>query len=202
MGRKPKERSYNKVFGPYVRQFRQEKYPETTIADFAESVGITGPYLSNIENCKVPPPSEQVVKAIAEKLEQDVELLLALAGYFDFSNLLGDVPVTESYLKTLKLMRFLKGKFSGATSGVMESMAAYMLGRVLEERRILKRRELLPELIEQMSHLADEDNNEFPDEFKPTLDRGFRALGYLLEKAEALEAEKQEKTRDKKAKRK
>lgn len=202
MARKQKERSYNKVFGPYVRQVRQEKLPDMTIAEFAESVGITGPYLSNIENCKVPPPSESVVRAIAEKLEQDVELLLAYAGYFDLSMFLGNEPVDQNYFKVLKLMRFLKGKFSGSSSFVIESLAAFSLGRALEERRVMKKTEILPELIEQMKRLVNEDSNEFPDEFKPTLDRGFRALSYYLEKAENAEMEKQEKAREKKARRK
>jgi len=202
VGRKPKERSYNKVFGPFVRQLRQEKLPEMTIADFAESVGITGPYLSNIENCKVPPPSEAVVRAIAEKLEQDVDLLLAYAGYFDLSVFLGNEPVDKSYFTMLKLMKFMKGKFAGSSSFVFESIAAFLIGRALEERRVPKKTELLSELFEQMKHLVSEDNNEFPDEFKPTLDRGFRALSYYLEKAENAEMEKQEKTSDKKAKRK
>lgn len=195
------ERQYNKLFGPHVRQLRQERYPDVTIADFAESVGITGPYLSNIENCKVPPPSDVVVKAIAEKLEVDSDSLLAMAGYLDPELALHLNPLDKDARNVLKFLRFMRGKLSGSNKYTMEELAAYLIGRVLEERRKLTNKELYPEMLEQAIYLAQHDD-QFSDEFQPTIDRGMRVLGLLQEKLDAELEEKEHQEDAKKAKQK
>jgi len=43
-------------------------------------VGIEPSYLSKIERGEQPPPSEQTIAAIARELDEDVDVLLALAG--------------------------------------------------------------------------------------------------------------------------
>jgi len=43
-------------------------------------VGIEPSYLSKIERGEEPPPSEKTIRAIARELNEDVDVLLALAG--------------------------------------------------------------------------------------------------------------------------
>lgn len=74
---------YRKRFGNYIRTKREKKFPDLSGAKFAASIKITGPYLSNIERGKVDPPSEEVVKRLAEKLNEDEYKLLRMAGYIN-----------------------------------------------------------------------------------------------------------------------
>jgi len=46
----------------------------------AEKVGIDFTYLSKVENSKVAPPSDEVIRKLARELGVDVEELLALAA--------------------------------------------------------------------------------------------------------------------------
>lgn len=46
----------------------------------AQRVGIEPSYLSKIERGEQPPPSEQTIAAIARELDEDPDVLLALAG--------------------------------------------------------------------------------------------------------------------------
>ena len=50
------------------------------LREFADKIGISAPYLSNIERGKLPPPSEEKLCAIAGELNQDPDELLAKAG--------------------------------------------------------------------------------------------------------------------------
>jgi HTH-type transcriptional regulator, competence development regulator len=196
--RPKKERQYNKLFGPRVRDLRKLRFPEKTAEEFAELVGITGSYLSNIENSKVPPPSEEVVRAIAKTLGEDTETLLNMAGYVgaDVANLIGQVD--DSQFEVMKILRLMRGIQLGKTKFTTEQVIAYMLGRSLEEHRHMSSTELLPELIEQAKHLAQTDG-EIAEEFLPTIDRGMRVLGEILEKLEEQKLET-ESVRAKKAK--
>ena len=65
-------------FGSHIRDLRIKK--RFSLRDFAEMVGIDFTYLSKIENGKVDPPSEEKIKAMANKLDIDPEELLGLAG--------------------------------------------------------------------------------------------------------------------------
>lgn len=80
-GRKPKERDYNRSFGSLVRALRKIRFPAMTIEEFAELLGITGPYQTKIELGKVPPPSQEIVLALAETLQANPKVLLGMAGY-------------------------------------------------------------------------------------------------------------------------
>jgi transcriptional regulator with XRE-family HTH domain len=60
------------TFGQYVR--RQRELQELTMRQLADLVGISNPYLSQIER-GLREPSERVVEAIADNLEMSAEAL-------------------------------------------------------------------------------------------------------------------------------
>ena len=70
-------------FGDYIRK-RPERYrqkePRFSLRQVAGRVGIEPAYLSKIERAEVSPPSESTIKKIAKELDQDPDVLLALAG--------------------------------------------------------------------------------------------------------------------------
>ncbi len=191
MTRTKKDREYNKIFGPHIRKMRLERFPDMTVSDFADSVGITGPYLSKIETCKVPPPSDTTVKAIAEKLGEDTDTLLLMAGYVD-PDLINSLDAVTPQHDFLKVIRFMRGSQNGPAKFTTEQFIAYLIGRTLEERRKLKTSEILPETLELLGYLNSHDG-QFPEDLLPTVDRGLRALEPILRITE-------EKERDKKAK--
>lgn len=65
-------------FGSRIRQLRKEK--DISLRELADRVGIDFTYLSKIENGKVEPPSEEVIRLISQEFEVDPEDLLSLAG--------------------------------------------------------------------------------------------------------------------------
>lgn len=70
-------------FGQYVRQERLallSNDPEYSLRRVALSCGLEPSFLSKIERGITPPPSERKIKAIAEALSLDADVLLALAG--------------------------------------------------------------------------------------------------------------------------
>jgi HTH-type transcriptional regulator, competence development regulator len=70
-------------FGEFLRQRREEKRaadPGFSLRRVAVSVGIEPSYLSKIERGEQPPPSEDTIRALAKALDEDSDVLLALAG--------------------------------------------------------------------------------------------------------------------------
>ena len=70
-------------FGEYIRQRREEMRTEDrdySLRKVAASVGIEPSYLSKIERGEQPPPSEATIVALAKELDEDPDVLLALAG--------------------------------------------------------------------------------------------------------------------------
>ena len=70
-------------FGDFLRQRREEKRatdPSFSLRQVAASVGIEPSYLSKIERGDQPPPSEATIRALAKVLDEDVDVLLAMAG--------------------------------------------------------------------------------------------------------------------------
>lgn len=70
-------------FGDYVRKRREERQaadPAFSLRQVAARVGIEPTYLSKIERGELAPPSEETVKRIARELDEDVDVLLAMAG--------------------------------------------------------------------------------------------------------------------------
>ena len=181
MTRTVKGRKRNTVFGPFVRRCRRDKFPDMTVAEFAESIGITGPYLSNIENCKVPPPSDAIAKEMALKLGEDPDILLAMAGYIDpeVAQKIGTVDVNE--LDILKIIKFTRGAYSDKAKLTTEEFVAYLIGRIIEDRRKLETSEILPELIQLVGYFTKHEN-EFFEKFQPTIDKGLTVLMPILDK--------------------
>jgi HTH-type transcriptional regulator, competence development regulator len=70
-------------FGEYIRQAREAiQVGDRTFSlrQVAARVGIEPAYLSKIERCVFPPPSEEVIVQLAGVLDEDKDVLLALAG--------------------------------------------------------------------------------------------------------------------------
>ena len=70
-------------FGDYVRGRREElraRDPGYSVRQVAARVGLEPSYLSKIERGEQAPPSEDSIRAIAEVLGEDPDVLLALAG--------------------------------------------------------------------------------------------------------------------------
>src|ERR1019366_9212264 len=66
------------LFGAALRRLREQK--EIALGELAAKVGMSAPYLSNIERGKFPPPSEVKICAIAHDLGHSSDELLAKAG--------------------------------------------------------------------------------------------------------------------------
>ena len=67
-----------KRFGATIRALREAK--DISLRKFAEQVGVSPTYQSKVERDQFAPPSEEVVRKMAQLLDQDVDWLLALAG--------------------------------------------------------------------------------------------------------------------------
>ena len=70
-------------FGEYlrtVREIRRAGDPKFSVRQLAARVGVEPSYLSKIERGQQPPPSEQTIAALARELDEDPDVLLALAG--------------------------------------------------------------------------------------------------------------------------
>lgn len=71
------------TFGKYIRRIREER--RTLDADYslrklAARIGVQPSYLSKVERDEEPPPSEEKILRLAAELDQDSEVLLAMAG--------------------------------------------------------------------------------------------------------------------------
>ena len=70
-------------FGGYLRKKREKRRAgdaKFSVRQLAARVGIEPSYLSKVERGEQPPPSEQTIAALARELEEDPDILLALAG--------------------------------------------------------------------------------------------------------------------------
>jgi transcriptional regulator with XRE-family HTH domain len=70
-------------FGDFIRQRREEKRdadPSFSLRRVAANIGVEPSYLSKIERGEQPPPSEETILALARELDEDPDVLLALAG--------------------------------------------------------------------------------------------------------------------------
>jgi len=71
------------VFGSYVRERREALRKvdrDYSMRKVAARIGVEPSYLSKIERGDQPPPSEGKIVALAEVLDEDPDLLLAMAG--------------------------------------------------------------------------------------------------------------------------
>src|SRR5262245_4929778 len=70
-------------FGDYIRDVRSARAvanPRYSLRRVAQRVGVEPAYLSKVERGLVPPPSEATIVRLAADLEEDPDVLLALAG--------------------------------------------------------------------------------------------------------------------------
>ena len=70
-------------FVPYLRSRRERlkaENPASSVRQVAERVGLEPSYLSKIERGEQAPPSEAKIRALAEDLGEDPDVLLAMAG--------------------------------------------------------------------------------------------------------------------------
>jgi HTH-type transcriptional regulator, competence development regulator len=72
-----------KTFGDHIRQVRETLRKDNktfSLRQVAGRIKIEPAYLSKIERNVFPPPSEEVIIKIAQELEEDGDVLLAMAG--------------------------------------------------------------------------------------------------------------------------
>jgi transcriptional regulator with XRE-family HTH domain len=70
-------------FGKYIRQCREERLQSDrsfSLRQVAGRIGIEPAYLSKIERGDFAPPSEDVIRKLAQELGENPDILLALAG--------------------------------------------------------------------------------------------------------------------------
>ncbi len=70
-------------FGEYLRQSRERRFAtdkKFSVRQVAQRIAIEPSYLSKIERGQQPPPGEETIRSLARELDEDADILLALAG--------------------------------------------------------------------------------------------------------------------------
>ena len=70
-------------FGEYIRGSRERRFAtdkKFSVRQVAQRVTIEPSYLSKIERGQQPPPGEETIRSLARELNEDADILLALAG--------------------------------------------------------------------------------------------------------------------------
>ena len=70
-------------FGKYIRRQREalkQKDRSFSVRQVAQRINVEPAYLSKIERGDFPPPSEDKIRSLARELNEDPDVLLALAG--------------------------------------------------------------------------------------------------------------------------
>ncbi len=113
-------------FGKYLRKQRLAlltKDRNYSLRRVALASGLEASFLSKVERGIVPPPSEAKIKALADVLHENSDVLLALAGKVstDLQDVIRDRPQLFA-----ELIRQLKHASDGGLSGmVREARAKY-----------------------------------------------------------------------------
>ena len=71
------------TFGKYIREHRETlkaRDRRFSVRQVAQRIGVEPAYLSKIERGDVAPPSEAKIRALAKELDEDADMLLAMAG--------------------------------------------------------------------------------------------------------------------------
>ena len=66
------------AFGKVLREKRMAA--DISLRQFAEQLGVSATYLSQVEQCNTPPPTAERIQHMAQLLNMDADPLLALAG--------------------------------------------------------------------------------------------------------------------------
>jgi transcriptional regulator with XRE-family HTH domain len=70
-------------FGDHIRSRREElreKDRRFSVRQIAMQIGVEPSYLSKVERSETPPPSEAKIRLLAAELDEDPDVLLAMAG--------------------------------------------------------------------------------------------------------------------------
>jgi transcriptional regulator with XRE-family HTH domain len=70
-------------FGEHIRRTREEREQKDkrfSLRQVAQRIGVEPAYLSKVEREQVPPPSEATIVRLAAELDEDKDVLLAMAG--------------------------------------------------------------------------------------------------------------------------
>ena len=70
-------------FGAYVRSSRERQRQQDaafSVRQVARRINVEPAYLSKIERGQAPPPSERTIRRLAVELDEDADVLLAMAG--------------------------------------------------------------------------------------------------------------------------
>jgi len=78
--------SVRRAIGQMLRSRRKFHHPKKTLQEFADLIGITGPYLTRIELGQVQLPSEQVLRKLASNLNLSYSSLLTLIQKIEDNN--------------------------------------------------------------------------------------------------------------------
>ena len=73
----------NRIFGSYIRKKREElikKDKRYSLRQVADRIGVQPSFLSKVEREEQPPPSEAKILFLAKELQEDPDVLLAMAG--------------------------------------------------------------------------------------------------------------------------
>jgi transcriptional regulator with XRE-family HTH domain len=94
------------AFGQYLRTLRKQKH--VSQRDLAAQIGVDFTYLSKIETGTLAPPSEDVIRRIAQVLDTNENELINRAGKVpgDLKATLQDNPLLSKVLRMLSEQRF------------------------------------------------------------------------------------------------
>lgn len=70
-------------FGTYIRESREKlraTSPQFSLRQVAQQIDVEAAYLSKVERSEVAPPSEETIRRLAKVLNEDPDVLLAMAG--------------------------------------------------------------------------------------------------------------------------
>jgi transcriptional regulator with XRE-family HTH domain len=102
-------------FGELLREKRVAK--KFSLRKFAELVGISPTYLSQVEQSNVDPPTAERVQRMAELLEENPDELIALAG-----RVADDLPaIIQAKTEVPELLRAVRGLSAGQLRKLLES---------------------------------------------------------------------------------
>lgn len=91
-------------FGHVLRAKRLAK--KLGLRKFAELVGVSPTYLSQVEQCNVPPPTTDRIERIAELLEENADEWVVLAGRIPEN---AAATISEQPVAILELLRTIRG---------------------------------------------------------------------------------------------
>ena len=108
-------------FGHALRAKRVEK--EISLRKFAELVGVSPTYLSQVEQCNLMPPTTDRIKRMAELLGEDADKWIMLAGRIpdDISRIISEHPT-----EVARLLRAIRGMSGDRIQMVCEKVEGMM----------------------------------------------------------------------------